>query len=154
MSDEKEKMGDDKEKDGYEKICYLCHRPESKVDKMITIPNDITICSDCMQKTFDQIGMKGLTEIPYVPGMNMNGMYISDDVLNSIPKPQPVKPKKKKKKEEPILDFANLPAPHRIKEKLDDYVIGQDYAKKVLSVGVYNHYKMIKTVLKLKNQIC
>ncbi len=143
MSDEKEKMGDDKEKDGYEKICYLCHRPESKVDKMITIPNDITICSDCMQKTFDQIGMKGLMEIPYVPGMNMNGMYISDDVLNSIPKPQPVKPKKKKKKEEPILDFANLPAPHRIKEKLDDYVIGQDYAKKVLSVGVYNHYKRI-----------
>ena len=33
--------------DGYEKICYLCHRPESKVEKMITIPNNITICSDC-----------------------------------------------------------------------------------------------------------
>lgn len=148
MSDEKEidKSGEqEKKNDGYEKICYLCHRPESKVDKMITIPNDITICSDCMQKTFDQIGMKGLTDIPYIPGMNMNGMYISDDVLNSIPKPQKVKPKKKKKEEEPILDFANLPAPHVIKEKLDDYVMGQDYAKKVLSVGVYNHYKRILT---------
>ncbi len=39
-----------KDSDGYEKSCYLCHRPESKVDKMITIPNQITICSDCMQK--------------------------------------------------------------------------------------------------------
>lgn len=148
MSDEKEidkSSEQEKKNDGYEKICYLCHRPESKVDKMITIPNDITICSDCMQKTFDQIGMKGLTDIPYIPGMNMNGMYISDDVLNSIPKPQKVKPKKKKKEEEPILDFANLPAPHVIKEKIDDYVIGQDYAKKVLSVGVYNHYKRILT---------
>lgn len=148
MSDEKEiekSSEQEKKNDGYEKICYLCHRPESKVDKMITIPNDITICSDCMQKTFDQIGMKGLTDIPYIPGMNMNGMYISDDVLNSIPKPQKVKPKKKKKEEEPILDFANLPAPHVIKEKLDDYVMGQDYAKKVLSVGVYNHYKRILT---------
>lgn len=142
MSDEKDitKNPDD----DYEKICYLCHRPESKVDKMITIPNDITICSDCMQKTFDQIGMKGLTDMPYIPGMNMNGMKIDDDVLASIPKPQQVKPKKKKKEEAtPILDFENLPAPHAIKDKLDDYVIGQDQAKKVMAVGVYNHYKRV-----------
>ena len=41
------------------------------------------------------------------------------------------------------LEFAKLPKPMQIKERLDDYVIGQDRAKKVLSVAVYNHYKRI-----------
>lgn len=40
-------------------------------------------------------------------------------------------------------DFVNVLKPAMIKEKLDDYVIGQDDAKKVLSVGVYNHYKRL-----------
>ena len=42
------------------------------------------------------------------------------------------------------LDVAKLPKPHEIKEFLDEYVIGQDVAKKVLSVAVYNHYKRIE----------
>ncbi len=41
------------------------------------------------------------------------------------------------------LSFENLPKPAKIKEHLDDYIIGQDKAKKVLSVAVYNHYKRI-----------
>ena len=41
------------------------------------------------------------------------------------------------------LRLSNLPKPVEIKQKLDDYVIGQDRAKKVLSVAVYNHYKRI-----------
>ena len=41
------------------------------------------------------------------------------------------------------LEFAKLPKPMQIKERLDDYVIGQDRAKKVVSVAVYNHYKRI-----------
>ena len=54
MSEEIKEMNPDdknhkKDSDGYEKICYLCHRPESKVDKMITIPNQITICSECRE---------------------------------------------------------------------------------------------------------
>lgn len=40
-------------------------------------------------------------------------------------------------------DLASLPKPHEIKAKLDEYVIGQDEAKKTLSVAVYNHYKRI-----------
>ena len=40
------------EKDEYEKICFLCRRPESKCRPMINLPNQISICADCMQKSF------------------------------------------------------------------------------------------------------
>jgi ATP-dependent Clp protease ATP-binding subunit ClpX len=43
---------------------------------------------------------------------------------------------------------SDLPVPHEIREILDQYVIGQDTAKKILSVAVYNHYKRLKTVQK------
>ena len=51
----------------------------------------------------------------------------------------------RKKEGVSILDLKSIPAPHKIKAMLDEYVIGQDYAKKVLSVSVYNHYKRIFT---------
>ena len=43
---------------------------------------------------------------------------------------------------------SDLPVPHEIRESLDQYVIGQDIAKKILSVAVYNHYKRLKTAQK------
>ena len=43
------------------------------------------------------------------------------------------------------LDFTSLKKPQEIKAKLDEYVIGQEEAKKALSVAVYNHYKRIYT---------
>ena len=55
------------------------------------------------------------------------------------------KKKKKDKKETPELTLKDIPAPHQIKAMLDEYVIGQDYAKKVMSVAVYNHYKRVVT---------
>jgi len=45
-----------------------------------------------------------------------------------------------------------LPLPHEIKDKLDDYIIGQDEAKMVLSVAVYNHYKRINYNSEVKNK--
>ncbi len=45
----------------------------------------------------------------------------------------------------PIIDIKNVPAPHKIKAQLDEYVIGQEHAKKVISVAVYNHYKRVAT---------
>ena len=55
------------------------------------------------------------------------------------------KPKEETKEENPdIMDIKALPAPHEIKARLDEYVIGQDYAKKVISVAVYNHYKRVR----------
>ena len=41
--------------------------------------------------------------------------------------------------------FSTIPSPRQIKEFLDQYVVGQDYAKKVLSVAVHNHYKRLTT---------
>ena len=41
--------------DTYEKVCMLCRRPESKVKSMISLPNNICICTDCMQKSFDSM---------------------------------------------------------------------------------------------------
>src|SRR4249920_3836641 len=43
---------------------------------------------------------------------------------------------------------SNLPVPHEIREILDQYVIGQELAKKILSVAVYNHYKRLKNLTK------
>lgn len=45
--------------------------------------------------------------------------------------------------EDAEMDFADIPKPHEIKEILDQYVVGQEKAKKILSVAVYNHYKRI-----------
>ena len=42
------------------------------------------------------------------------------------------------------IDFESLPSPREIMAQLNDYVVGQDYAKRVLSVAVYNHYKRIR----------
>src|SRR6056297_1517872 len=47
------------------------------------------------------------------------------------------------------LNFSNIPKPKEIKEILDQYVIGQDRAKKTLSVAVYNHYKRINSDMKI-----
>ena len=46
---------DDKKQndDEYEKVCFICRRPESVAGKMIELPNHICVCNDCMQKSFD-----------------------------------------------------------------------------------------------------
>ncbi len=67
------------------------------------------------------------------------------DLMGTMMNQQRVRKKKPKEEQEPKkeLDLRTVPAPHKIKASLDDYVIGQDHAKKVISVGVYNHYKRI-----------
>lgn len=136
--------------DQYEKICYVCRRPESKAGTMIDMPGGICVCADCLQKSFNSfqnIGMNvNISEEELKNLLNMPGVHMMtpDDFRKDIPNKQKIK-KKDAKKEDPVIDINKIPAPHLIKEKLDDYVIGQDYAKKVMSVAVYNHYKRVAT---------
>ena len=137
--------------DSYEEICYICRRPESKAGKMIHIPNNICICNDCMQKTFDSMNNMNLNgTFPNMPYMDMFGFGMPNmPGGDNIPKNQKIKKKKaaKEKKKDNIqtgvFDIKHLPAPHIIKSKLDEYVVGQEFAKKVMSVAVYNHYKRL-----------
>ena len=51
--------------DDYEKICFVCRRPESRAGKMIVMPNNIYICQDCMQRTFDSINSSGMNYVKH-----------------------------------------------------------------------------------------
>lgn len=181
------KGSEEKQDNQYEDVCFVCRRPESRAGKMFHLPNNITVCSDCLHKTMDTISQfdyQGMLNYPGMmnyPGMqnlfggnnsagsgdkeeekpddeqenNGNFSNIPNGFPNisfinladlqgqgGIPNKQKLK---KKKKDAPVLDIKNIPPPHKIKQSLDEYVIGQDYAKKVISVAVYNHYKRVAT---------
>lgn len=151
--DQEKKSPEEENKDeDFEKVCFLCHRTESQAGKMISLPGGITVCADCMQKSFNamdnpeirnMLNLQNFTGMKGFPDMGMFNMDILKDAMQS---PKGVKkPKKEEKKPKAVFDIRSLPAPHRIKAALDDYVIGQEYAKKVISVAVYNHYKRVKT---------
>ncbi len=164
---------EDKE-DEYEEVCYICRRPESTAGPMISIPGNICVCRDCMQKTIDTMQSSGFN---YDDMFNMSASankiinQSSDDEEDSDKEDKKIKrqgmpnisminladlqglipgnkqkiKKKKSDKSKPPIDIKDIPKPHVIKEKLDQYVVGQEYAKKVMSVAVYNHYKRVAT---------
>ena len=206
--DDREKNTSGHDDSEYEKVCYVCRRPESKAGKMITMPPGIDICRDCMQKAFDTVTKSGMDfskfsgisasqfwqtpsgtpakeeqpehteekkpvpvaessetgetpeeetasetekeeneeQSPFsgaIPWGNMGwGIPIGQLDLGGIPGRKRVKKKSGGKKKE-LFKLSEIPAPHVIKEQLDEYVIGQEKAKKVISVAVYNHYKRV-----------
>jgi len=77
-----------------------------------------------------------------IPGISMINL---SDLQNMVPRRQKVKKKKPKEETAKVFDIRSIPAPHKIKASLDEYVIGQNHAKKVISVAVYNHYKRVAT---------
>lgn len=135
-----------KEQDEYEKFCYVCRRSEQVTGPMISMPGSMNLCHDCMQKAFDSVTQGGfdLSKIPNMPYMNLNlndlGKLNNQDL--DIPKKQKIK-KRSDKEAKPEISLKDIPAPHVIRQKLDEYVIGQEQAKKVISVAVYNHYKRV-----------
>ena len=145
-------QAEEKKEDEYEQICFVCRRPESKAGRMYKLPNNICVCEDCMHRTMDavsQFDYNGLLNNPELLNqLNKQGNpffnIFGGDGAAGIPNSQRIK-KKKENQEKPVFDIKNIPSPHKIKEKLDDYVIGQEHAKKVISVAVYNHYKRVGT---------
>ena len=93
--------------------CSFCGRTENQVRKLIAGPNGVYICDECVAICGDIINDTG------IEGVGTN-----------------------RSRKKPAADV-NLLKPAEIKKFLDEYVIGQDEAKKVLSVSVYNHYKRI-----------
>ena len=96
--------------------------------------NDMEICCSFCGKSQDEVTR--LVEGP--------GVYICDNCIQFCSSllfedELGAKPRSKKREEKEFI----LPKPQEIKAKLDQYVIGQDEAKKTLSVAVYNHYKRI-----------
>lgn len=96
--------------------CLLCNRTEDEVPMMLTGATGF-ICSDCVAKAYEMIS-------EYAP-----------EILHTD--------SSKSGKDAPTLDMKKVPKPKEIKEYLDQYIIGQDAAKRYLSVAVYNHYKRI-----------
>ena len=130
------------------RFCTLCRRPESQTGKLIDLPNNIHICSDCMQKSFDSVNQQiSRGGFNYSDLFNMPGVSMIDlgSLQNQMAQPRKAPQKKKAEEKKPALDLKKIPAPHKIKASLDEYVIGQEYAKKVMSVAVYNHYKRVAT---------
>ena len=156
---EEKKEQAEQEESEYEDVCFVCRRPESKAGKMFKLPNHICVCDDCMHKTMEAVGqfdyqgmlndpafkqdmdqiMKG--GFPNIRFVNMSDLQGS----GGIPNKQKLKKKKKAEESKPVLNIKDIPAPHKIKASLDEYVVGQEHAKKVISVAVYNHYKRVAT---------
>jgi ATP-dependent Clp protease ATP-binding subunit ClpX len=97
------------------KKCSFCGLNEDNVS-MLIVGIDACICSDCAERVHEAIS----------------------DALN-YQNPNNATPKKRKQ----TGKISTIPKPGEIKKFLDQYVIGQDDAKKYLSVAVYNHYKRI-----------
>ena len=95
--------------------CSFCGRSENEVPMLLTGVNGY-ICSDCVQNAY-----KMLEE------------FLPDEVLGNA----------KQKGQAKRINLKDVPKPKDIKEYLDQYIIGQDDAKRFMSVAVYNHYKRL-----------
>lgn len=110
-----------------EPSCAFCGKKKDEVKKLITgIDEDASICNECVTLCGDMLG-----------GMDLDAKSEQDK------KPNQTKAKKNKA-DDKNWATAVLSKPKEIREHLDEYVIGQDTAKKALAVAVYNHYKRLK----------
>ena len=117
------------EKDHNEITCAFCGKTPSEAAAMIAGPNGIHICNECISVCADvmmrEMGIPAMPDFLDSPEFNQM-LQAKEDELEQT---------------EDILE--NLPTPHELFEQLSDHVVGQEAAKKALSVAVYNHYKRI-----------
>ena len=106
--------------DSEKKVCSFCGRTPDDDERLIEGANGAFICETCVSICYQMLGLDAKDE--YVDEEDEEKTYTEEDFN---------------------LDLT----PQEICAKLDDYIIGQDYAKKVLSVAVYNHYKQVKNNL-------
>ena len=104
-------------------VCSFCGKHQDEVERMIIGPG-VTICSACIGLCYDLLAEK--------PDRSSGSRPARGGAPNARARMQPAVPA-------PV----NILTPEEIKNGLDQYVIGQDDAKRVLSVEVYNHYKRI-----------
>ncbi|MBR6275022.1 MAG: ATP-dependent Clp protease ATP-binding subunit ClpX [Lachnospiraceae bacterium] len=117
-----------------EERCSFCGKSALQVAKLVKGPDDIYICNECTALCVDIIGV------------DMFPMFDADNM-------KAAKASRKKNKARAGADDIKLIKPKEMKAFLDDYVIGQDAAKKALSVAVYNHYKRVLSGEKLDVEV-
>jgi ATP-dependent Clp protease ATP-binding subunit ClpX len=104
--------------------CSFCGKSQDKVRKLIAGPG-VYICDECIElcnEILDEELLEGHGSMAHQP-----------------PRSEP----RKKKETSMPMTVSQMPKPRDLKQYLDDHVIGQEEAKKVLSVSVYNHYKRL-----------
>jgi ATP-dependent Clp protease ATP-binding subunit ClpX len=109
--------------------CSFCGKSQEQVRKLIAGPG-VYICDECVDLC---------NEILDEELLDANG------AASSQPAPRSEPPQKRRARSS-NLSLNQIPKPREIKKYLDEHVIGQDEAKKVLSVAVYNHYKRLSLV--------
>ena len=93
----------EKKRNKSEKFCFLCRRPESKAGPMIELPNNIHVCTDCMQKSFNSMNQQfNEGKFNYSDLLNMPNVSMIDLGSFQNPVQQPKKEKKKKKQEKRV----------------------------------------------------
>ena len=112
------------DKDPKDIVCAFCGKNPQQVAAMISGPNGIYICDECISICADAM-MRDLG----FSARGLNDEEVADQAVSAAPAPESV--------------LAQLPTPHELYAELSEHVVGQEQAKRALSVAVYNHYKRI-----------
>ena len=144
---------DKKDDDEYEKVCFICRRPESVAGKMINLPNNICVCNDCMQKSFD---IMNSGQIDYSQLMNIPGMQFINlaDVEQTVPKQQKIK----KKRESLWWILTIFRRPTRSKRSLMSMSWGRSMRRRLCrwrsTTTISGWLRILWTRLRLRSLIC